>query len=216
LEGSKVAYSADNCRTVGGNHQFRLTQQAVRTPFDAGDGFDRLHVGHQLKKYEPEHLGGREEGDPLAHSKLGAPFKKGLNGDEAVPWHRRYDPVEALDSYVLNIASWAGIAVSPGPWWVSDWHFSGGRYTHPDRQVALIDDLPPETEQRQEAAIVSLFRETDADSAGEAIVEELARTDGGTSVDDVESATDWSRSTTTGISRSSTRSCGSTTAPSSS
>jgi len=195
LEGSKVVYSADNRKTVGWNHQFRMTQEAVRTAFDSGDGFDQLYVGHQQKKYEPEHPGGREEGDPLAHPKLGGLFKKGLNGDEAVPWHRRYELVEALDSYVLNIASWAGIAVSPGPWWVSDWHFSGDRYADRRRQVALIDDPTPEIEQRQEAAVVSLFREIDADSAGEAIVEELARTDGGTSVDDVEAATDWSRST---------------------
>lgn len=195
LEGSKVVYSADNRRTVGWNHQFRLTTTAARTAFEAGDGYDQLHVGHQLKKYEPEHPGGREEGDPLAHPKLGALFKKGLNGDEAVPWSRRYELVEALDSYVLNIASWAGIAVSPGPWWQSDWHFSGDRYADERRQVALIDDPTPEIEQRQEATVVSLFREIDSDSAAEEIVEELARTDGGTTVDEVEETTEWSRST---------------------
>jgi hypothetical protein len=214
-EGSKIVYSADNRKVVGWNHQLRFTKGAVRKAFDPGDystsagaseatdaerredDLDDDHgaYGMQAKLYEPEHPGGRDEGDPLAHPKLGALFKKGLNGDEAVAWHRRYELVAALDSYVLNVASWAGIAVSPGPWWVSDWHFSGDRYADERRQVALIDDPTPEIEQRQEATVVSLFREIDADSAAEEIVEELARTDGGTTVDEVEAETEWSRST---------------------
>jgi len=213
-EGSKVVYSADNREIVGWNHQLRLTKSAVRKAFDPGDNStthngeqatdqerenddiddDPGAIGTQLKLYEPEHPGGREEGDPLAHPKLGALFKKGLNADEAVPWRRRYELIESLESYVLNVASWAGIAVSPGPWWVSDWHFSGDRYADERRQVALIDDPTPEIEQRQEATVVSLFREIDADSAAEEIVEELARTDGGTTVDEVASETAWSRS----------------------
>lgn len=195
-EGSKIVYSADNRKVVGWNHQLRLTKSAVRTAFGLGDGDAyQMPVGTQLKLYGPEHPGGREEGDPLAHPKLGALFKKGLNGDEAVPWRRRYELIESLESYCLNVASWAGIAVSPGPWWVSDWHFSGERYADERRQVALIDDPTPEIEQRQEATVVSLFREIDADSAAEEIIEQAALTDGGTSVDEVDAATDWGRST---------------------
>ncbi|WP_435067690.1 MarR family transcriptional regulator [Haloplanus sp. C73] len=214
-EGSKVVYSADNRKVVGWNHQLRLTKSAVRKAFDPGDNStstgageptdaerrnddlddDPGAIGTQLKLYEPEHPGGREEGDPLAHPKLGALFKKGLNGDESVPWRRRYELVEALDSYALNVASWAGIAVSPGPWWVSDWHFSGDRFADERRQVALVDDPTPEIEQRQETTIMRLFSELDPDSAAEDILEQTAISDGGTNVDEVRSETDWSRST---------------------
>ncbi|WP_251342438.1 MarR family transcriptional regulator [Haloplanus halophilus] len=214
-EGSKIVYSADNRKVVGWNHQLKFTKTAVRKAFDPGDhstsagapeatdaerredDLDADHgaYGMQEKLYEPEHPGGREEGDPLAHPKLGALFKKGLNGAESVAWNRRYELIQALDSYVLNVASWAGIAVSPGPWWVSDWHFSGDRYADQRRQIALIDDPTPEIEQRQEATIISLFQQIDADSAAEEIIEQAAMTDGGTSVDEVDRETDWSRST---------------------
>jgi AcrR family transcriptional regulator len=193
-EGSKVVYSADNRKVIGWNHQLRLTESAVREAFDPGDGSGTA-VGTQLKLYRPEHPEGHAEDDPLAHPKLGALFKKGLSGDQAVPWDRRHELVNTLDTYALNIASWAGIAVSPGSWWVSDWHFSGDRFTDERRQVTLVDDPTPEIERRQESTIVNLFRELDPDSAAEEIVEQAAMTDGGTSVDELAAETEWSRST---------------------
>ena len=117
-EGSKVVYSADNRKVVGWNHQLRLTKSAVRKAFDPGDNstahngdeatdaecrHDKIDddpgaIGTQLKLYEPEYPGGREDGDPLAHPKLGALFKKGLNGDESIPWRRRYELIESLET----------------------------------------------------------------------------------------------------------------------
>jgi hypothetical protein len=192
-EGSKVVYSADDREAVGWNHQVRLSRGAAREAFD-GTGVGGLEaVGHQLKLYRPKHVGDRDPDDPLAHPKLGALFKSGLNGGEAVRWHDRHELVQALETYELNVLSWSGIAVSPGPWFKSDWHFTGDRFAHEQRQVTLVDDPLPEIETRQESRIVSALtalQETDRD-----VLEAVVATDGGTPVAEIEETTGWSSST---------------------
>jgi len=191
-EGSKIVYSADDRETVGWNHQLRLTRGSAREAFPSSStGVEPL--GHQLKLYRPKHVGDRDPDDPLAHPKLGGLYKKGLNAGDAVPWAEREQLAETLETYLVNVLEWAGVSTRPGPWFVSDWHFSGDRFAHESRQVSLLDDPLPEIEQHQEARIVTALtslQESDRD-----VLEEVVATDGGTDVGEITASTCWSSST---------------------
>jgi hypothetical protein len=183
-KGSKAVYSADNREALHWNHQLRLD------PESASELFPGRRRGYQAKRYLPEHVGDRDDDDPLKHPKLGLLFKKGLNGDTAVPWSERHDLTHELEETALNLCSWASVPTKPGQWYVADDHFDA---SESDRQVAFYDDPTPEMEAEQESVLVrTLSRLTESDRD---VLDRLARTDGGTHVGEVESEIEWSTST---------------------
>ncbi|MDQ2052472.1 hypothetical protein RBH26_18570 [Natronolimnohabitans sp. A-GB9] len=190
-EGSKIVYSADNRDVVGYNHQLRLPTKAVSKMFPDG-----TRHGLQLKHYHPEHVRKDEktddgELDPLYHPKLGALFKKGLNGG-AHPWHEIDGLGQELEETLINTLEWSDVPTKGSTSFVSDWHFDATERS--DLDVALFDDPTPAIETEQESVLIStLTRLSDRDQD---VLERVAVTDGGNAhVDEIAEETDWSTST---------------------
>ena len=184
VEGSKIVYSADNRDIVGHNHQVRLDTKAMNQLLPS------WRTGGQFKHYHPEHVGDRDEDDPLYHPKVGFLFKKKWNDGHSVAWSKVEQLNQQVEENLMNLLEWADVPTKPGGWFVEDDHFAP---VASERDVAFYDDPTPEIEREQDSVILrTLSRLTDADHD---VLESIALTDGGRHVDEIEAETDWSSST---------------------
>ena len=168
-EGAKLEYSVDNTEIVGYNHQLRLDRSA------ASQLFPGARCGFQVKVYYPKHVrtGEPDLDDPLYYARIGVLFKKKWNNRTSYPFAEWRDLHRELEENLINILSWGGVPIEPGPTFVPDRHFQNERSEY---RVGLYDDPTPEIERRQNSLLVKTFSEL-IDSDRDAL-RQLA-TDGG-------------------------------------
>lgn len=187
-EGSKIVYSADNREIVGYNHQIRLNTKAISKTLPG------WRTGGQFKHYHPEHVGGRDDEDPLYHPKVGFLFKKKWNDNTSISWSDVEKLQQQCEENLMNLLEWSDVPTKPGSWFVEDDHF---KPEASDRDVAFFDDPTPEIESDQDSVILrtmSRLQESDRDVLEE-VADQLPRTDGGVHVDEIEQSTGWASST---------------------
>ncbi|SEK87049.1 helix-turn-helix transcriptional regulator [Haloferax larsenii] len=157
--GTETMFKLSNKNIVGYNHRVLLPKRAVQE-------LPGLEYGVQLKHYHPEYVRRNQTtNDALRDPKIGALFKRGKDEEgslrlnkRTVRWSDREELSRQLEEFLVNVVSWAGLSVSPGPGFVADDHFQN---RESDRKIGLYDDPTPEMETKQDSILVRTLLEAD-------------------------------------------------------